>query len=93
MLKHNSYFDGLVQSVGFSRHGRAQSVGVIEPGKHRFGTQAPERMTIISGELAVKRDGEAAATLFAAGTAFEIAGNSSFEVQASEPCAYFCEYL
>ena len=93
MLKHNSYFDGLVQSVGFSRYGRAQSVGVIEPGQHRFGTQAPERMTIVSGELGVKRAGEATFIIFAAGTAFEVAGDSSFEVQASEPCAYFCEYL
>lgn len=93
MLKHNSYFDGLVQSIGFSRHGRAQSVGVIEPGQHRFGTQAPERMTVVSGELGVKRDGEAAFVTFAAGTAFEVAGSSSFEVQVSEACAYLCEYL
>ena len=29
MLKHNSYFDGGVQSVAFERHGRRATVGVI----------------------------------------------------------------
>ena len=56
-LKHNSYFDGNVQSVGFERNGRRATVGVIAPGSYHFGTEAPERMTVISGELAVKPDG------------------------------------
>jgi purine/pyrimidine-nucleoside phosphorylase len=93
MLKHNTYFEGKVQSIGFSRLGRAQSVGVVEPGEHRFGTQAPERMTVVSGEFLVKRLGEDHFTLYAAGTFFEVAGNSAFEVLVSEPCAYLCEYL
>ena len=93
MLKHNTYFDGKVQSIGFSRVGRAQSVGVVSPGEHRFGTQAPERMTVVCGEFLVKRDGENAFHLYAAGTSFEVAGNSSFEIRVTEPAAYWCEYL
>jgi len=57
MLKHNTYFDGKVQSVGFERNGRRATVGVIAPGSFHFGTEAPERMTIISGALSVKPDG------------------------------------
>ena len=49
MLSHNSYFEGAVQSVGFERNGRKATVGVIAPGEFRFGTGAPERMTIVSG--------------------------------------------
>lgn len=93
MLKHNTYFDGSVQSIGFSRHGRAQSVGVIAPGDHRFGTQAPERMTIISGEMSIRRAGESGHHLYQAGTFFEVAGSSWFEVHVTEPVAYWCEYL
>lgn len=93
MLQHNSYFDGLVQSIGFERLGRRQSVGVIDVGTHTFGTDAPERMTVVSGELLVTLDGAAQTLHYSAGTAFEIPGKSSFTVVARAPCAYLCEYL
>jgi uncharacterized protein YaiE (UPF0345 family) len=51
MLKHNTYFDGMVQSVGFERNGRRASVGVVD------------------------------------------AGEFAFDVRASGPSAYLCEYL
>ena len=50
-------------------------------------------MTIISGELAVKPDGQSAWALYPAGTSFEIPGRSGFDVRATEPCAYLCEFL
>jgi purine/pyrimidine-nucleoside phosphorylase len=93
MLQHNSYFEGQVQSIGFERHGRRQSVGVIDVGTHTFGTDAPERMTVVSGELLVTLKGENAAQCYPAGTAFEVAGKSSFAVEAKAPSAYLCEYL
>jgi uncharacterized protein YaiE (UPF0345 family) len=90
-LKHNSYFEGKVQSIGFERNGRRATVGVIAPGEYHFGTEAPERMTVTSGELSVKRDG--AWVPYPAGTAFEIPGRSGFDVRALEPAAYLCEFL
>jgi uncharacterized protein YaiE (UPF0345 family) len=93
MLKHNSYFEGQVQSVGFERRGRAQSVGVVDEGEHTFGTQAAERMTVVSGEFLVKRAGEADWRLYPAGTFFEVDANSSFQVRVGSPAAYLCEYL
>jgi len=92
-LSHNRYFDDQVQSIGFERNGRRATVGVIAPGTFHFGTQAPERMTIVSGELAVKPDGATEWGRYPAGTAFEIAGRSGFDVRATEPCAYLCEFL
>src|SRR5450432_3716386 len=59
-LKHNSYFDGHVQSIGFERHGRRATAGVIAPGTYHFGTEAPERMTIVSGLLLARPDGSPA---------------------------------
>ena len=92
-LKHNTYFDGNVQSVGFERNGRRATVGVIAPGSYHFGTEAPERMTVVSGTLSVKPDGASAWALYPAGTAFEIAGQSGFDVRAETPAAYLCEFL
>jgi uncharacterized protein YaiE (UPF0345 family) len=92
-LKHNTYFDGNVQSVGFERNGRRATVGVIAPGSYHFGTEAPERMTVVSGALSIKPDGASAWSLYPAGTAFEIAGKSGFDVRADTPAAYLCEFL
>jgi len=93
MLSHNTYFEGAVQSVGFERNGRKATVGVIAPGEFRFGTGAPERMTITSGGLHARLEGTDTWSLYPAGTSFEVPGNSAFFVKASEPCAYLCEFL
>jgi uncharacterized protein YaiE (UPF0345 family) len=92
-LKHNSYFEGGVQSVGFERNGRKLTAGVIDTGEFHFGTDAPERMSVVSGELFVKKDGAKEWRSYPAGTAFEIAGKSGFDVRAEAPAAYVCEFL
>jgi uncharacterized protein YaiE (UPF0345 family) len=93
MLKHNTYFEGKVQSVSFERNGRKATVGVIDPGEFHFGTEAPERMTVVSGELEVKRDGTTAWKVYPAGTSFEVPAKSGFDVRATEAAAYLCEFL
>jgi hypothetical protein len=93
MLTHNSYFEAKVQSVGFTRNALRASVGVVDVGEFHFGTEAAERMTIISGELFAKLPGEAAFRAFPAGTAFEVPAKSGFDVKATGPAAYLCEYL
>jgi len=92
-LKHNTYFEGRVQSVGFTRHGRRATVGVIAPGEYHFNTEAPERMTVTSGELLARLAPSTEWARYPAGTAFEVAGKSGFDVKASEPSAYLCEFL
>ena len=93
MLKHNSYFEGHVQSVGFERHGRRQTVGVVDTGEFHFNTEAAERMTVVSGELLVRQSGTAEWRLYPAGTTFEVATASGFDVRATVPTAYLCEFL
>ena len=93
MLKHNSYFEGRVQSVGFERHGRRFTAGVIASGEFHFGTDAPERMSVTSGELAVRLDGQSEFRSYPAGTQFEVAAKSGFDVRAELPSAYLCEFL
>jgi purine/pyrimidine-nucleoside phosphorylase len=91
-LKHNSYFDGQVQSVGFERLGRRMTVGVVAPGEYHFDTSSPERMTVVSGELLVRVAGGAEGR-YPAGTSFEVPGKSGFDVKALAPAAYLCEFL
>ena len=93
VLKHNTYFNGGVQSIGFERHGRRTTVGVVAPGEYHFGTEAPERMTVVSGELSVRRDGGGAWAAYPAGTSFEVPARSGFDVRAEQPSAYLCEFL
>ncbi len=91
MLKHNTFFDGKVQSIGFERLGRRMTAGVIAPGEYHFDTSAPERMAVVSGELEAKVAG--AWQTYPAGTSFEVAGKSGFDVRARAPAAYLCEFL
>ena len=94
MLKHNTYFDGQVQSIGFERNGMKATVGVITPGEYRFNTAAAERMSVTSGLLKVRLAGSSEWQQYPQGTAFEVAANSGFDVQAvGGPAAYLCEFL
>ncbi len=93
MLKHNAYFDGQVQSIGFERNGLRATVGVIDAGTFRFDTGAAERMTVLSGELEVRAPGEEGFRTYAAGTSFEVPAKSAFDVRAKGPTAYLCEFL
>ena len=81
-----------MQSLGYERHSRKQSVGVIQPGSYHFGTEAAERMTIVNGEAQVVVDGSDASTTYAAGTAFEIAGVLA-TISCQQPCVYWCELI
>jgi purine/pyrimidine-nucleoside phosphorylase len=93
MLKHNSYFEGKVQSVGYDRNGRQHTVGVIDVGEFHFDTNGAERMTVVSGELFVRQSGATDWRVYPAGTAFEVAAKSGFDVRAAQPAAYWCEFL
>ena len=93
MLTHNTYFDGKVQSIAFSRNGLKATAGVIAPGEYHFGTKAAERMTVTSGHLRAKVEGGAWVD-YPAGTSFEVGANSGFDVAAvGGPAAYLCEFL
>ena len=93
MLKHNTYFEGKVQSVGFERNGRAHTAGVIDVGEYHFNTNAAERMTVVSGELSVRPQGATEWRTYPAGTVFEVGAKSGFDVRTTSPAAYLCEFL
>ncbi|GFH54102.1 hypothetical protein CTEN210_10578 [Chaetoceros tenuissimus] len=92
-ITHQSYFDAKVQSLASTRNGRKFSVGIIAEGEYHFGTEAAERMTVISGLLTIKVDGTSDWIAFPPGTYFEVPANSGFDVKATGDSAYQCEYL
>ncbi|CAH0530225.1 pyrimidine/purine nucleoside phosphorylase [Vibrio hippocampi] len=93
MIKENSYFDAQVKSLAFRQDDGESSVGVMLPGTYQFGTGKPEKMTVVKGELIVKREGEQEWASFKAGDAFNVTGDSFFDVEVKVATAYLCEYL
>ncbi len=92
MIKANTYFNGTVQSLGFERNGRRQTVGVIAPGTYHFDTGGAERMTVVCGELQIKVAGGEWRN-YPQGTAFEVPAKSGFDIVAAAEAAYWCEFL
>jgi uncharacterized protein YaiE (UPF0345 family) len=93
MIKANSYFEGQVQSLGFTQQDGDSSVGVMAAGEYTFGTVAAERMTVVKGALTVKKAGEEQWVTYNSGESFNVEANSSFDLQVAVSTAYLCEYL
>lgn len=92
VIKHNTYFDGNVQSLGFESKGQPVSVGVMAAGEYQFGTDAAERMLVISGELNVLLPGSDNWQRFGPGEEFNVPANSAFDLQVPETSSYACFY-
>lgn len=92
MIKHNTYFDGKVQSLGFESASQPISVGVMAAGEYQFGTDAAERMLVISGELKVLLPGSDNWQQFGPGEEFHVPANSTFDLQLAETSSYACFY-
>jgi uncharacterized protein YaiE (UPF0345 family) len=90
-MKHNSYFDGKVQSLAVNTSEGPATVGVIEPGKYTFKTDSEERMQVVAGTLKAKLPGAAWQT-FARGQFFVVPAHASFDVEAAADVAYLCHY-
>lgn len=92
MIKHTSYFDNKVQSLGFATDTKPASVGVMAAGEYRFGTEAAERMEVITGALTVLLPGQSNWETFSAGQGFDVPENSHFDIKVTTNTAYLCTY-
>jgi len=90
-MKHNSYFDGKVQSLAVNTPEGPATVGVIEPGKYTFKTDSEERMYVVAGTLKAKLPGRAWQT-FAQGQTFVVPAHAAFDIEAASDVAYLCHY-
>ncbi|TCS41111.1 pyrimidine/purine nucleoside phosphorylase [Reinekea marinisedimentorum] len=92
MIKHNEYFEGKVQSLAVDGHEKPATVGVMAAGEYEFGTELPELMTVIAGELQIQLPGESEWSTYRNGQSFNVAGNSKFQVKVPVNTAYYCIY-
>ncbi len=93
--KANVYFDGGVTSrtVVFA-DGAKKTLGFMMPGDYEFGTEAPELMEMLGGEVDVKLAGEDEWNTYRAGDSFNVPGNSKFALKVKPGGAdYCCSYL
>jgi uncharacterized protein YaiE (UPF0345 family) len=95
VAKANVFFDGKVVShTILFPDGSKKTLGLIYPGKFHFGTDKAERMEIVTGNCAVKLDGQSAAKDYATGEAFEVPSKSGFDIEVkSGVCEYICSFL
>lgn len=96
VCKANVYFDGKVVShTILLESGEKKTLGLIYPGAYNFGTGLPERMDVVAGACRVKLAGAADWSEYAAGTFFEVSGNSSFDIAVADGVLmeYVCSYI
>ncbi|MFZ5484354.1 MAG: pyrimidine/purine nucleoside phosphorylase [Pseudomonadota bacterium] len=88
----NVYFDGkcVSHTVQFP-DGTKKSVGVILPATLTFNTGVPEIMECVAGACRYKLKGEDWQSS-RAGESFAVPGNSSFEIEVTEPYHYVCHF-
>lgn len=90
-ISHNVYFEGKVQSLGLSTEKGKATVGVMNAGTYVFGTSTHETMEVVAGVLKAKLN-NADWVSYNKGESFEVAANTSFEVQCDTDVAYICYY-
>ncbi len=89
----NVYFDGKCVSHTIQlADGTKKSVGVVLPSALTFNTGAPEIMETVAGSVRYRLKGETEWKTAAAGQSFSIPGNSSFDIEVTEPYHYVCHF-
>jgi uncharacterized protein YaiE (UPF0345 family) len=89
----NVYFDGKCVSHGITYpDGTKKSVGVILPSSLTFNTGAPEIMECVAGSCNYKLAGSDVWVKSSAGEKFSVPGNSTFDIQVTEPYHYICHF-
>ncbi len=90
-MKHSSYFDGKVQSLGMNSPEGYATVGVIEPGTYAFSTAKQETMVVTEGSLSYRLPGQDWKTA-KKGEKFVVAPGIAFDCKADKDAAYMCYY-
>ncbi|MBI5694276.1 MAG: pyrimidine/purine nucleoside phosphorylase [Nitrospirae bacterium] len=94
VLKANVYFDGKVVShTVLFPDGTKKTLGLIYPGTYNFGTGAPERMSFVAGSCRYRLAGQDTWAVCAAGSHFDVPGDSSFDISVEDGIAeYVCSF-
>jgi len=93
--KANVYFDGRVTSrTVLLADGSKKTLGFMQAGDYEFGTEAPELMEMLGGEMEVKLADSGEWVTYKTGDSFQVPGNSKFSLKVKTGGAdYCCSYL
>lgn len=93
--KANVYFDGKVISHSVAlADGSRKTLGLIYPGTYTFDTGVAEVMEIIAGRCRVRIAGQKTWSDYAAGSFFEVPGNTSFTIEVDAGITeYVCSFM
>lgn len=90
-VKHNSYFEGKVKSLGLDTEKGNATVGVMKKGTYQFSTSTVETIIVVSGVMNIKLiNGEW--TKYTEQEKFEVPANSKFDIVCDTDAAYICYY-
>ncbi|MBS5047927.1 MAG: pyrimidine/purine nucleoside phosphorylase [Firmicutes bacterium] len=93
MSKANVYWDGKVTSRTFFRAGGSKHTpGIITAGTYIFGVGDREIVTLIAGEVEVKRPVDSDWVRFKTPEAFEIQANCDYDIRTYGVAEYLCDY-
>ena len=95
VIKHNVYWDGQVQSLGFVGQGllgeQDKTVGVLVPGEYDFGVaKRKEMIWVISGHLTI--NGVKHGRGYQMPDSCTLQPGSAIHIVAEETSSYLCEY-
>lgn len=90
----NIYFDGNVTSrvISFA-DGTTKTLGIMLPGEYEFGTDKPEVMEIMTGEMTVQLPGSDEWIAVKGGESFDVPGNSKFKLKVTAVADYCCSFV
>jgi purine/pyrimidine-nucleoside phosphorylase len=90
-MKHNTYFDGKVQSLEVNTEEGYATIGVMSPGSYTFNTDKEEHVVITTGNLNVRLPGTDW-KIYKKNEKFVVPPKVAFEVQAEKDVSYICYY-
>lgn len=89
----NIYYDGQVTSrTVVLEDGQKVTLGIMLPGSYEFGTDGPEIMEILSGDLKVLLPGQQEWQEIQGSATFSVPGGSSFKLEIRKVTDYCCSY-
>jgi hypothetical protein len=89
----NIYYDGKVTSrTVILEDGTKVTLGIMLPGVYEFGTEGPETMEILSGDLKVLLPGTEIWKEIKGADTFHVPGNSKFALEVFALTDYCCSY-
>jgi len=91
MIKHNTYFEGNVQSLGLETEKGYATVGVMQKGAYLFGTSSKEEIKVISGLFSTRLP-EADWVKHNVDEVVYIPADIKFDVLCESDVAYICYY-